>query len=118
MFKYEVKSFEEFYTCIIKEDVVYIEEFTKNYPIPSIYGMVFPFKNDGKLNIALCTRDNNPNMSEEDFEKMIINCKLTDDAKVNMFNLEYLNYLYNTITNGNYSLFVLDALIERAISFN
>lgn len=117
MIKYKVNSFKEFVTCINNGKEMYIEKEIVNDPIPELIGVMIPFTNESGSHIAVCTKDENPDMEPKDFEKMIINLKLNDNAMCKIIDTaDWINYYYKILYN--YGVFVLDDIIERNMELN
>ena len=117
MFKYPVENYESFQKCMSRTRLVYIDKPVKNYPIPDLYGLIFPFIKDNKIVIAVFTVDNNTHIPSDEFEKMLINVKFPGDVNVNMFTLDDTLDIYEHYSN-DYKMFVLDDIIERNIEIN
>lgn len=114
--KYNVKNEREFITCINRNFAVYIEEEQKDFPIPLLSGVIFPFSDDSITKIALVTRKNNADiMSDYEFYKIAYSLDLTPETRVTILNTNVLLDLYDELISKNHNLFVIDNMFEQVI---
>ena len=117
MIKYDIKKYEEFFSCICIGKPVYIEKSVTYIPIPELQGFIYPFLDEGLIKIAIATINENKHISPDKFRHMIINCNLSGDTMVKIFGLTDLISIYDKY-KSEYNLFVLDDTYDKNIENN
>lgn len=118
MIKYDINSFESFFTSIINLHPVYIEKYRGSYPIPDLEGVIYPFLKNDKIVITTVLRHLNTHIKYEEYKKTIINCKFNADTMAKVFTLSDASDLYNEFKSQHYGLFILDNTYEKYIENN
>lgn len=118
MIKYDINKYEEFFSSIIMMKPVYIGKLIGHYPIPYLEGFVYPFLKDGKINILTSIFDDNKHMSREQFQRIIINCKPSEDLMVKLFELGDALRIYDQFKSLKYVLYILDDTFDKYIENN
>lgn len=124
MIKYDITNFKAFRKCIEKGHNILIEQIEDDFPIPEIYGVIFPVTENSKF-IGVCIRDFNTEIDKDQFEKILIRGDVSpENCQIKYYGADMWYDIYDLFSKKEvskdssddtcFNLVVLDDSIYRA----
>lgn len=109
LIKCYIETFENFIHTLNNSEYIYIEKVHDDgRVIPELYGLIITMHDENSNKFALCVKDLNTHIGNDEYNSIIVNCRLTDNVHVKLYSMNDALNIYRYMNKEHLRCFLID----------